>query len=352
VVKSGNLIFNDSARTGYQHDFHILSTKSQFFKRFLQVKMIHLHMSKEFKGWLLLLLLACIWGSSFILMKKGMATSDGIAIFSDTQVGSLRMLIASLVLLPFGLSHLKHIKTLKQFISLSIVGFFGNFFPAFLFTYSETGISSGFAGMLNSFTPIFTVLIGYFIFKVKLTPIQIIGILIGTVGIYFLMSAGKSISKTGNWSHIIAVVVATLFYGISLNTIKHTLQQFSAVQITSLAFTVLLPPSLIAAFGTDTFTTMRTNPYAGQGLFYIAILSVVGTALAVILFNRIIRVKSALFASSVTYFIPVVAVVIGYFFKEQIGYWQVVAMFVILAGVLLVNLGPLLFKKKKSDFQQ
>jgi drug/metabolite transporter (DMT)-like permease len=146
--------------------------------------------------------------------------------------------------------------------------------------------------------------------------------------------------------------VATLFYGISLNTIKHTLQQFSAVQITSLAFTVLLPPSLIAAFGTDTFTTMRTNPYAGQGLFYIAILSVVGTALAVILFNRIIRVKSALFASSVTYFIPVVAVVIGYFFKEQIGYWQVVAMFVILAGVLLVNLGPLLFKKKKSDFQQ
>jgi drug/metabolite transporter (DMT)-like permease len=319
-------------------------------------ELVHLHMSKELKGWLLLLLLACIWGSSFILMKKGMFANDGSPIFSDTQVGSLRMLIASLVLLPFGLKHLKHIKNFKQLLSLSIVGFFGNFFPAFLFTYSETGISSGFAGMLNSFTPIFTVLIGYFIFKVKLTPIQLIGILIGTVGIYFLMAAGKSISKTGNWSHIIAVVVATLFYGISLNTIKHTLQQFSAIQITSLAFTVILPPSLIATYGFGTFSTIRVNPHALDGLLYISILSIIGTALAVVLFNRIISVRSALFASSVTYFIPVVAVIIGYFFKEQIGYWQVVAMFIILAGVILVNLGPLLLKRKESekkiDFQQ
>ncbi len=306
-------------------------------------------MSKEFKGWLLLLFLACIWGSSFILMKKGMFTSEGKAIFSDTQVGSLRMLIAGLVLLPFGLIYLRLIKTFKQLLCLSIVGFFGNFFPAFLFTYSETGISSGFAGMLNSFTPIFTVLIGYFIFKVKLTPIQIIGILIGTVGIYFLMAAGKSISKTGDWSHIIAVVIATLFYGISLNTIKHTLQDFNAIQITSLAFTVILPPSLIAAYGFDTFQTLQTNPYAYEGLFFISILSIIGTALAVILFNRIISVRSALFASSVTYFIPIVAVIIGYFFKETIGYWQIVAMFIILLGVILVNLGPLLFKGKKNE---
>lgn len=302
-------------------------------------------MSKELKGWGLLLLLACIWGSSFILMKKGMFTASGEVIFSDTQVGSLRMLIASLALLPFGLFNLKHIKTFRQFLSLSMVGFFGNFFPAFLFTYSETGISSGFAGMLNSFTPIFTVLIGYFIFRVKLSPIQIIGILIGTVGIYFLMAAGKSISKTGDWSHILAVILATFFYAISLNTIKHTLQEFSAIQITSLAFTVILPPSLIAAYGSGTFHSITTNPFATQGLIYISFLSIIGTALAVILFNRIISVRSALFASSVTYFIPIVAVIIGFFFREQIGYWQVVAMGVILIGVLFVNLGPLLLQK-------
>lgn len=311
-------------------------------------KKVHLHMSKEFRGWLLLLLLACIWGSSFILMKKGMSTDDGVAIFNDAQVGALRMIIAGIVLLPFGLKHLKKIKSTKQFVSLSIVGFFGNFFPAFLFTYSETGISSGFAGMLNSFTPIFTVIIGFVIFKVSLSLIQGIGVLIGTLGIYFLMAAGKSISVSGDWSHIIAVVIATFCYAISLNTIKHTLQMMSAVEITSLAFTVILPPALIAGWQFDIIKTIQENPHASEGLFFISILAVFGTAIAVILFNRIISFTSALFASSVTYFIPVVAMIIGVFYKEKISGWQIVAMGIILVGVLMVNLGPNLIGKIKN----
>lgn len=307
-------------------------------------------MSKELRGWILLLILACVWGSSFILMKKGMHTSDNQPIFSDAQVGSLRMLIAGLVLLPFGLYNFRKIRTIKQLISLSIVGFFGNFFPAFLFTYSETGISSGFAGMLNSFTPIFTVIIGFVVFKVKLTPLQIFGVLVGTAGIYFLMVAGKNISMEGDWSHILAVVLATFFYAISLNTIKHTLQMFKAVEITSLAFMLVLPPALLANWNFDTLQTIQTNEHAWGGLIYIAILAVFGTAIAVILFNQIISVTSALFASSVTYFIPVVAVVIGLNFGEHISGGQIVAMGVILIGVLMVNLGPQLAKKmsKKS----
>lgn len=309
-------------------------------------------MTKEMRGWFLLLLLACIWGSSFILMKKGMHTDDGNAIFSDSQVGALRMSIAALILLPFSLSHFRKIKSFKQLISLSIVGFFGNFFPAFLFTYSETGISSGFAGMLNSFTPIFTVLIGFLIFKVKLTPIQIVGVAIGTGGIYFLMSAGKSVSINGDWSHILAVVLATFFYAISLNTIKHTLQMFSAIEITSLAFLLVLPPALLAGWQLGTIETIASNPHALEGLFFIAILSIFGTALAVILFNRIISETSALFASSVTYFIPIVAVIIGFFFKEKISGTQVAAMGIILVGVMFVNLGPRLkdfFNRQKMN---
>jgi len=140
-------------------------------------------MSKELKNWFLLLLLACIWGSSFILMKKGMQTSDGSPVFSDTQVGALRMALASLVLLPLGLRFLGKIRNYKQFFSLTIVGLSGNFFPAFLFTYAESGISSGLAGMLNSFTPIFTIIIGMSFFKVKLSLIQLFGVLIGTASV-------------------------------------------------------------------------------------------------------------------------------------------------------------------------
>ena len=130
-------------------------------------------MSNSTKSWMLLLTLACIWGSSFILMKKGMFTADGGELFSAPQVGALRMLIASSVLLPFSIRAIRKIQNKKDLLFFSIVGFSGNFFPAFLFTYAETGISSGFAGMLNSFTPIFTIIIGYVIYKQRITSFQV-----------------------------------------------------------------------------------------------------------------------------------------------------------------------------------
>lgn len=265
---------------------------------------------------------------------------DGEVIFTAPQVGALRMLIAGLALSPFALKHVKKIKTWKQFISLSIVGFSGNFFPAFLFTYAETGLSSGFAGMLNSFTPIFTILIGFFVFKIRLSFAQLIGVLIGTTGIILLMVAGKNLSMTGTWFHILAIVLATFMYAISLNTIKHTLQMFTAIEITSLAFFIVLIPAAIANFAFGTSHTFQSSEHAMTGLGYITILSLVGTAFAVILFNRIISVSSALFASSVTYFIPIVAVLIGLYFNEKISWGQVGSMIIVLFGVFIINYWP------------
>ena len=301
-------------------------------------------MSKQTISWLLLLLLACIWGSSFILMKKGMFAEDGTAIFSSEQVGSLRMLIAALALLPISIGKLKKLSW-KNILPLAIVGFCGNFFPAFLFTYAETGISSGLAGMLNSFTPIFTIIIGFLFFKTKLTNKQIIGTVIGTLGIIALVLTGKTASLNGDWDHILAIVLATLLYAISLTTIKNKLSNFNSFEITSLAFLIIFPFSIGGFFLTDTIQTFNSNPMANQGIFYIIILSIVGTALAVVLFNRIIAFSSALFASSVTYFIPIVAVLIGFTFGETINLWQVLSMLIVLSGVIIANVS---LKKGKS----
>jgi len=301
-------------------------------------------MSKQTISWLLLLLLACIWGSSFILMKKGMFAEDGTAIFSSEQVGSLRMLIAALALLPISIGKLKKLSW-KNILPLAIVGFCGNFFPAFLFTYAETGISSGLAGMLNSFTPIFTIIIGFLFFKTKLTNKQIIGTVIGTLGIIALVLTGKTASLNGDWDHILAIVLATLLYAISLTTIKNKLSNFNSFEITSLAFLIIFPFSIGGFFLTDTIQTFNSNPMANQGIFYIIILSIVGTALAVVLFNRIIAFSSALFASSVTYFIPIVAVLIGFTFGETINLWQVLSMLIVLSGVIFANVS---LKKGKS----
>jgi len=273
---------------------------------------------------------------------------DGEAIFDDKQVASLRILFASLVLLPFAWRGLKKIVSSKDVLFLFIVGFFGNFLPAYLFTYAETGISSGYAGMLNSCTPIFTVLIGFFAFQIRLTSIQVIGIIIGTVGIVLLMMAGNLEPNNGGIEHVVAIVIATLMYGVSLNTIKHKLQHFKSFEITSLALLFVLLPALVANYIFGTWTTVNENPYSQEGLIYIGILGVVGTAFAVILFNRIIAMRDALFASSVTYFIPIVAVFIGFYFKESLNMAQIASMFVVLTGVFFANYWPQLRQKMRK----
>ena len=274
-----------------------------------------------------------------------MYTEDHELIFSDTQVASLRMFIAAVVLFPFALRAIRRIESMKEFLLLAIVGTCGNFFPAFLFTYAETGLSSGFAGMLNSFTPIFALVIGFAVFHERLTRLQMLGVLIGTVGVVLLMVAGKNLSMTGGWGHIIAIIIATLCYAISLNTIKYTMQKFKSFEITSLSFLIILLPSAFIAWQQGAIETMQTNEYAMDGMVYLIVLSIVGTAFAVIVFNKLVTISSVLFASSVTYLIPIFAVVIGLSFGEHISAAQVGAMGVVFAGIFTANVVSK-FKKK------
>jgi drug/metabolite transporter (DMT)-like permease len=275
-------------------------------------------------------------------MKLGMETTSGEAIFTHTQVAALRMSIAGLFLLPLAIKAFRKLSWGNTW-KLAIVGLLGNFIPAFLFTFAETGISTGYTGMLNSCTPIFALIIGYLVFQNKLNNWQILGVVIGTFGIVSLTFAGQSFSLNGSWIYVGAVVIATLGYAISLNTIKYTLQHLKSTEITALSFFIILIPAVPAVFLTGSFETIASNPHALTGLGYIAILSVVGTAFAVILFNRLISSASILFTSSVTYLIPVVALLIGLGFNEEINLYQIGSMVIILSGVFAANV---LGKKK------
>lgn len=302
-------------------------------------------MSTTTKSWVLLLILSCIWGSSFILMKRGMETMEGTQIFTAPQVGTLRILIASMVLLPLSIIHLRKLKEKKDLKIFAIVGFCGNLFPAFLFTYAETGISSGFAGMMNSFTPIFTILLGFIVYNHRLSLIEVLGVIIGTVGIISLILSGGKITFDGDLKHILAVVLATFLYGISVTTSKYKLQKYTSSQITSLAFSTVFIPTIICFFLLNTPRVILTNINASQGLIYISVLALIGTTLATFIYNAIIKTSSALFASSVTYFIPIVAVVIGIWSGESITTNQILSMGIILGGVLFANYGEKILKK-------
>lgn len=305
-------------------------------------------MSKMLSSWVLLVVLAMIWGSSFILMKLGMYDEKGGHVFSSVQVGALRMLIASLVLLPFALKSLKTLKSWKNVLFLFTVGLCGNFLPSFLFTFAETKLSSGMAGMLNSFTSISTILIGFLVFGVRLKWLQIVGVCIALSGLYLMTLYKSGAGQAIHFWHIAAILLATVMYGISLNTIRHKLQHLKPIETTSLAFFLIGFPSLVMVFYSGAPQTLVQHPQGWKSLFFITILSIVGTATAVIIFNKLIKDTSALFASMVTYLIPIVAVIIGLNFGEKIHGHQIVAMFIVIGGVVLVNLAPVFLAKRKN----
>lgn len=295
-------------------------------------------MPKKSLSYLLIPLLACIWGSSFILMKRGMFTADGWQVFSAEQVASIRISLASIVFLPLlpRLLKNKHFKSDIPFFM--IVGWGGNLIPAFLFTYAEQSLDSAIAGIMNSFTPIFTILIGYLIFKSSITTQQIIGTLIGFTGISWLISLSNPATGHFQIAPALAILLATLLYGISLNTIKHKLNKYNSIEIATGGFTMALVPAIIGFFFFETPAVFKNNAMAMSSFKYVAILGLIGTAFAVIIFNRIIAQTTAVAASTITYFIPIIAVAIGIADGELFVWQQLIAMFVIIGGVLLVNL--------------
>ncbi|HET6244174.1 MAG: DMT family transporter [Bacteroidetes bacterium] len=290
--------------------------------------------------WTILLILAFIWGSSFILMKRGLES------FSYTQVASLRLFIAFLFLIPFALPHLKMMFGKKAFYIMS-VGVIGNGIPAFLFTYAQKGLSSSLTGMLNSLTPLFTLVLGIFVFKSKIKWHNGLGVVVGLTGALGLIAANESNSFNGSFHYASYIILATIFYATSINIIKKHLSEVTSVQIASLALMFVGPFAGIYLFFTDFTTVLFSKPGAFTSLGYVAILAIVGTALSIIVFNILIKMTNAIFASSVTYIIPVFAMLWGIFDNEVISIVQLIWIGIILLGVYLVNTKKEIIKELK-----
>ncbi|MCE2844083.1 MAG: DMT family transporter [Chitinophagaceae bacterium] len=286
-------------------------------------------MQQKWINWLVFALLSLVWGSSFVLIKEGLRS------FSPYQVASLRMLFAGLVLVPFAIKALPQIPKEKMGLVL-ISGVAGNFIPAFLFCIAETQIDSSLAGILNSLTPLFTILVGISFFKVQTNITKIIGVIIGFIGLCFLFAAGKDMSMR-NMSYAGLVLMATLFYGINVNMVGRYLQNIGALNIASVAFSFLVLPSAAILFFTGYFNNNFTNQTVIQSSLASAVLGIIGTSLASILFYYLIKKAGVIFGSLVTYGIPIVAVCWGMVYGEKITPMQYVWMGVILLGVFIAN---------------
>ena len=263
---------------------------------------------------------------------------EGLVAFTSDEVAALRISIAFVALSPFLLKHYKSINLKKDWFGLTIMGVFGNLLPAFLFTAAETQISSSLTGMLNALTPLFTILLGILFFKNKVKMFQLIGVGVGLIGALCLLGFGNDSGETKNLYFSLLVVAATFCYAISVNGIKKYLSHVHSVAASVWSFTFIGPVAILYLFiKTDFQTHLLINPGGYSALGFICLLAVFGTAIAIILFNTLIKLAGTVFASSCTYLIPIAAIGWGLLDGEVVTLIQLLSVGIIILGVWLIN---------------
>jgi drug/metabolite transporter (DMT)-like permease len=273
------------------------------------------------------MILALVWGSSFILIKKGLIGLTAL------QLGSLRIIFAAIFLLLIGFRSLPKIP-LHKWKYIALTSMFGTFIPAYLFAIAQTEIDSSVSSILNSLTPLNTLVLGALVFGLQFRRNQIFGILIGLIGSAMLILNGAVHHPEQNYYYAILVLIASICYAMNVNLIKKYLHDLSPLSITTGNFMVLLFPASFILFFSGFFDVIHVDKVQHSVLF-IMILGVVGTGIANILFFKLIQMSSPVFATSVTYLIPVVAFFWGLLDNEMLTPVQFFGAFIILIGVYL-----------------
>ncbi|MFL2619887.1 MAG: DMT family transporter [Flavobacteriaceae bacterium] len=280
--------------------------------------------------WFYLISLSVIWGSSFILIKKGLIGLEA------SQLGSLRIIFSSFIIFLFGWRKIFEIRIIEwKWITIS--AFLGSFFPAFLFAFAEKEIDSSVASIINSTVPLNTLILGIIIFKMNTTKRQIIGVLIGFFGTYLLISSGIKLNPDQNYNYAGLVILCSFLYALNVNIIKKYLQHLSALTITVGHFTAIIIPAILVFVFSEFRIENLNNAETKISIFYVFILALFGTALAKIIFNKLIKISSPVFASSVTYSMLIVSIFWGIIDGEKFSIYQLIATGFIVLGVILTN---------------
>jgi drug/metabolite transporter (DMT)-like permease len=279
--------------------------------------------------WLYLTVLSIVWGSSYILIKWGLVA------LTPLQLGSLRLLITTIALLLVGYPSLRGL-TRYHWKWLAITGYVGTFLPAFLFAFAQQHIESAVAAILNALTPLLTLIFGVLFFKIKVLRKQYFGVAIGLMGSIGLVWGGLSTSGILNPVYLLLIVMATCCYAINIHFLKIHLVQVGVMAITLGNFIFMAPVALIILLSSDFFSAKTfEHPEIYTSIGYITVLALAGSAFAKYLFNKFVKITSAIFASSVTYTLPIVALFWGISDGETITAFQLFSTVIILFGVYL-----------------
>jgi drug/metabolite transporter (DMT)-like permease len=279
-----------------------------------------------------LLFLAALWGPSFLFIKVAVADIPPLTLVVG-RVG-LASLVLYLILRLGGRNLPKFGFIWKHF---AVVGFFSNALPFVLFSWGEQYIDSALAAILNGTTPLFTIVLAhFFIADDRLTPVKVMGTLLGFAGLVLLIAPSLFGSVQATTWGLIAVAIAAASYGVGIVYTRKNLRGLPPLvgpttQLT-MATIYLLPLSIFIE-----------QPYrlpfpSWPALGSLLALSILGTALAFVVYYRVIEKTSATYVSMVTYLVPVFGVILGVLVLNERLDWNAYAgCALILMGVMIVN---------------
>ena len=284
--------------------------------------------------WFLLIFISITWGSSFILIKKS------LLVFSPYEIGAIRVVGSGVILAAIGIPALLRMRR-STILWVIIAGFFGNFLPMFLFPIAQTQVSSSLAGILDSLVPIFVLAFGFLFFGIKSKLTQIIGAIIGFLGAASLIYFSEGNSETSQFSFAMLIILAAASYGVNSLLVKEKLPELDAVKLTATVYSIWAIPSLIILYFTGLIQNFEMKSSYVEPMIYMTFLTVFGTAIAMLLYFKLIQITSSVFASTSSYLLPVVAVIWGILDGEKFTMWYVFGALLILIGIYLIREKPI-----------
>jgi len=281
--------------------------------------------------WLLLILVSVIWGSSFILIKKGLLAFDPI------EVAALRLAWAFVALLPLARRRLSNLKK-ADWKFVAIVGVVGSAIPAVLFAIAQLKIDSGISGCLNAMVPIFTFIWGIILFNGVFQIRKSIGLFIGLSGaLVLILFSNPAALTTDNLGYAGLILLAGNCYAISINTVKRHCSHIDPTALSFASYMFVAPLALSIIFYCGTFSKLGNIDGAWWSFGALALLGILGTGYASVIFFGIAQRTNALFASTTTYIIPIIALMWAFVDGELLSIWHFVGLGLIISGVYLIS---------------
>ncbi|TAE47196.1 MAG: DMT family transporter [Bacteroidetes bacterium] len=297
-----------------------------------QISHISAKIPVRFRTGLVMLILTLTWGSSFFLVKKALLA------FTPEQVVAGRFLFSGLLLLPAALRVYPAIPG-EKWRPLLVFALISNLSTSWLFAMAQTRVDSSLNGIINTLTPMMTLLMGVYFFRQRLRKSQIPGLVLGFAAAVWLMVASRGIGGHINW-FILFTITATLLNGYGMNVLNSRLQGLSAFQITSSTYFILLPPALTFTLVSGFWQAAFTSPHGLQAVLCLLFLAIFANAIGLILFSKLVQWSGAVSATTTTYLMPIVSIFLGFVDHESITYIQIGAMAVIIFSVWMVNRQP------------